>query len=569
MKWVGCWRAKFLLALHLVAVSAQSELFEEDLTLRPLRDGKLAARFSFTTLLKGATPREPQTLSRDDEAQHYTLFPLALGQLLREHAVTELHLTLNAGKWNYDHWGYPDEPGVGTGAELWVWMGDTVPTSVDERWQGVRHSLAGLFCASLGHLDEQRTTSPALTFQPEGFLPNFTHPHQLRHATLPSEHVCTENLTPFLKLLPCKSLSGIAGLLNPHRLFDADWHGLGVHVRYREGAGVEVRLAFQAVFDPVRYSPDRRRDWSLHSVFDRTIERACPVARSGKVRVELPLDTSYTISPGPADVSDSTATYVVDSGKEALDVAMSWPDEHEFNYPATSQAPPLTDISVRRNLKGTSQAEARLTLELTNNLPVQVSAGYLETMPWHLQFYLHTLQARVDGVSRDDLVRIVSYTQPVPHSRPALLQAVLTLPPRATLQLVMDVSKPFLRYTEHQPDAQRGWDLPPAVVVSFAFGGANGSEALQDAGAEAEAETRGRRPRRMYTPVMLVDLATPDFSMPYNVIIMSCTLIALVFGSVFNLLTRRLVVVRVAGPEHEREREAEQDAAGGSAKKTR
>ena len=38
---------------------------------------------------------------------------------------------------------------------------------------------------------------------------------------------------------------------------------------------------------------------------------------------------------------------------------------------------------------------------------------------------------------------------------------------------------------------------------------------------------------------------TPDFSMPYNVIIMSCTLIALIFGSVFNLLTRRFVLVCV------------------------
>lgn len=57
-------------------------------------------------------------------AQHYTVFPLALGQILREYAITEMHLTLNAGKWRYDRWGYPDEPGVGTGAELWAWMGE-------------------------------------------------------------------------------------------------------------------------------------------------------------------------------------------------------------------------------------------------------------------------------------------------------------------------------------------------------------------------------------------------------------------------------------------------------------
>ena len=50
----------------------------------------------------------------------------------------------------------------------------------------------------------------------------------------------------------------------------------------------------------------------------------------------------------------------------------------------------------------------------------------------------------------------------------------------------------------------------------------------------------------MYTPVLLVDLATPDFSMPYNVIIMSCTLIALIFGMVFNLLTRKFTLVRVS-----------------------
>ncbi|RPD56728.1 Gpi16 subunit GPI transamidase component [Lentinus tigrinus ALCF2SS1-7] len=549
MRWLSCWRASLVLVLHLAAVGAASEQFDEDLTIRPLRDGKLSARFSFSTLLKDATPRDPQQLSSDDEAQHYTLFPLALGQILREYAVTELHLTLNAGKWNYDAWGYPEEPGVGTGAELWAWMGESIPASVDQRWQGLRNALAGLFCASLGHLDEQRTTSPALTFQPEGSLPNFTYPHQLRHATLPSEHVCTENLTPFLKLLPCKSLSGIASLLNPHRLFDADWHGLGVHVRYREDVGVEVRLTFQAIFDPVRYSQEKRRDWSLRSVFDRSIERACPVARSSKVRVELPRGPSpYSITPDPTAIIDGVATYVVDASEEALDVAMRWPTEDTFEYPNTSEAPPLTELSVRRTLKGTNQAEAQLTLVITNNLPVQVTTGYLETMPWLLQFYLHTLRAHVNGVARDDLVSILSYTPPVPHSRPALLQAVLTLPPSSTLHLTMDVVKPFLRYTEHQPDAQRGWDLPPAVLVPFAFGeGQNGTVAA----------AHGRRPRRMYTPIMLVDLATPDFSMPYNVIIMSCTLIALIFGSVFNLLTRKFVVVRVS-PASDAQAAAEQ-----------
>jgi GPI-anchor transamidase subunit T len=105
-----------------------------------------------------------------------------------------------------------------------------------------------------------------LTFEPEGHLPNWTRPHQLRHASLPSEHVCTENLTPFLKLLPCKALSGLASLLNPHQLFDANWHGMGVHVLLDQAEGIKVRLTFQSVSDPVRSSASGRRGQELHTV---------------------------------------------------------------------------------------------------------------------------------------------------------------------------------------------------------------------------------------------------------------------------------------------------------------
>ena len=98
--------------------------------------------------------------------------------------------------------------------------------------------------------------------------------------------------------------------------------------------------------------------------------------------------------------------------------------------------------------------------------------------------------------------------------------------------MTMDVTKAFLRYTEHPPDAQRGWDLPPAVFVPIRAD-EEGSDELE----------------RIYTPILLVDLATPDFSMPYNVIIMSSTLLTFIFGSVFNLLTRKFIVAKVEGEE--------------------
>ena len=109
------------------------------------------------------------------------------------------------------------------------------------------------------------TTSPIRAFPPTGDLPRLppSYKHSLRHSTLPAERVCTENLTPFLKLLPCPARAGIAALLEPHKIFDANWHGLGVHVRWR--AGVELVMTVQAVLDPVRISAERRRgEWSGH-----------------------------------------------------------------------------------------------------------------------------------------------------------------------------------------------------------------------------------------------------------------------------------------------------------------
>jgi GPI-anchor transamidase subunit T len=45
---------------------------------------------------------------------------------------------------------------------------------------------------------------------------------------------------------------------------------------------------------------------------------------------------------------------------------------------------------------------------------------------------------------------------------------------------------------------------------------------------------------KSYTEVLLAPLTTPDFSMPYNVITFTCTVLALYFGSLLNALRRRI-----------------------------
>ncbi|KAG9081986.1 Subunit of the glycosylphosphatidylinositol transamidase complex-like protein [Ceratobasidium sp. 392] len=386
-------------------------------------------------------------------------------------------------------------------------------------------------------MDARRTTTPKIAFRPEGDLPG-DYPHSLRYSSLPSESVCTENLTPFVKLLPCKAHAGIASLLNPHKLFDADWHGMSITVRWLENVGVEIRLGFGAVMDPVRLSGgSMRRDWSFLSLFDKPLHRSCLVASKSKILVGMgPTSDGSVLSPSPHKfhkVGDtrSFAVYDMSHNAEEFDLAQKWVDEQSFTYAPTPDELP---VSVRRALTGAEQTHGGLLLSITNRGDSVQTAAWLETMPWFIQFFLHTLELRIDGHKRGmthDLLQHLSFTPPrddLRHS--SMLEAVLSVPPHSTLDISVSFRKAFILYTEHPPDAHRGWDLPAAVLTPIC---ANTSNAADSCGA------------RMYTSTLLVDLATPDFSMPYNVIIMSSTVVALFFGSIFNLLTRKFVVVRV------------------------
>ena len=49
--------------------TASHEQFQERLIIRPLRDGKVSSHFSFITLVKDATPRNPETLGLEDDCE--------------------------------------------------------------------------------------------------------------------------------------------------------------------------------------------------------------------------------------------------------------------------------------------------------------------------------------------------------------------------------------------------------------------------------------------------------------------------------------------------------------------
>nr|KAG5712255.1 hypothetical protein BaRGS_014605 [Batillaria attramentaria] len=112
----------------------------------------------------------------------------------------------------------------------------------------------------------------------------------------------------------------------------------------------------------------------------------------------------------------------------------------------------------------------------------------------------------------------------------------------------LQFERAFLKWTEYPPDANHGFYINSAVI-SFQLPTDSATlipplntSTLQQAIVDGSQENFVR----LYTEALLVSLPTPDFSMPYNVICLACTVIAIAFGSIHNLTTRSFVLFNPA-----------------------
>ena len=119
----------------------------------------------------------------------------------------------------------------------------------------------------------------------------------------------------------------------------------------------------------------------------------------------------------------------------------------------------------------------------------------------------------------------------------------MSVPPSSTVSLTYDFDKAILRYTEYPPDANRGFDVAPAVIRLLPSSSSPDNENNNnDSSVYHDTLSFSSSPSvYLRTTSLLLPLPTPDFSMPYNVIILTSTVMALAFGSIFNLLIRRFV----------------------------
>ncbi|RKF83820.1 GPI transamidase component GPI16 [Golovinomyces cichoracearum] len=526
-------------------VDASSD-YHEQLRLRPLHPSLLLASFNF----------QSNTTFAEFDQQNFRYFPRSLGQILKHADTKELHLRFSLGRWDAESWGARPWGGSkegGTGVELWAWIEAMTNEEADGKWLTLTNALSGLFCASLNFIDATKTTRPAMSFKLSGGHSEQTIPNlNLLHGTLPGEVVCTENLTPFLKLLPCKAKAGISSLLDGHKLFDANWQSMSIDVLPVCSGDGECRLQIIQTIDMVvdiqrskrprdnpiprpvsqeelncdlskPYSSDDtcfpldnsrlEEKWSLSEIFGRPLKGLCPLAKDDidPVCIIVPRTRDVNVSSGSLkhnEHGENMRCFKLEQN-ENFDVFL--PQQEMLERVPLEQ--PL--LFSERSFTGYGQERGGVQSILTNpSLTDSIEIVYFETLPWFMKLYLHTLKAKTNGLDMD-IIQEMYYRPTLDRKRGTLLEIRMLVPRNSTVILTYDFEKAILRYTEYPPDANRGFDVAPAVITIGDF--------------------------NIRTTSLLLPLPTPDFSMPYNVIILTSTVMALTFGFIFNLIVRRFV----------------------------
>ncbi|CAL8177960.1 unnamed protein product [Prunus armeniaca] len=303
------------------------------------------------------------------------------------------------------------------GAELWA-VFDVPLELVDESWKNLIHALSGLFCASINFLE-----SSTSYLAPEwGYRPT---PGSLRYGTLPREAVCFENLTLWLKLLPCRDKAGISALMDRPSIYKGFYHSqrLCLTSSEFESEGIGSGIVLQKTFTVV--------------VGGRRV-----LANSSTVYLQL--------DSGLVDQLDylHKENEISSADKSAYEGVMSNPG-FELSVKPNRKAP----LHASRFLMGSRNERGAIVISLRST---EVSDELLHT---DMMF----VNDQPQEVS--DIVEKMRVSPSVNKMSPGVMEMVLKFPrgmKSATITLEFD--KGFLHIDEYPPDANQGFDIPSAII---------------------------------------------------------------------------------------------------------
>jgi len=339
----------------------------------------------------------------------------------------------------------------------------------------------------------------------------------VRAAGLGRETVCTENLTPWRKLLPCGDAAGLAARITPTNVFGARHHALSLQV---DSEDIEDRQTRLTVLQTLSVVLDTKgKAWTLDTLLESKPASPCPVlSKPPSLHLDLPLDFGQS-----SDRNESLVKGVRITQDSAFELDLGVNKISELTQ-AFSQAGNSLESPVRatRFLLDQDGLAGILVTRIENKSPDPLHVLTHEAIPWWLRVLFHTLNVTINSVAAldGDAVWHTSIHPALDRASMAQIELGVTIPAQATVLISIECQKAFMRQADFPADVSRGLDLPAATIV------------YQDEAGIAP-------PVRLYTESVLVVMPFPDFSMPFNVITYVCTLVALFFGSIANVVSMR------------------------------
>ncbi|KAG2377639.1 hypothetical protein C9374_009155 [Naegleria lovaniensis] len=480
--------------------------------------------------------------------------------ILDKYDLKNLQVTMTRGRYHYRDWGLLKRKYSTDGSENdhnespFISMppsgltvkaqfnnsNQTTSSNIKHKWDYLVNELSGLFCASINFLtfDSRRVYDSGIVNFMNHDIGKNDHSTTTIYGTLSEETVCTENLTPFKSILPYRGNRGISALLIPKLLFDSDYVSLVLDITRR---GI-----FMNVFRVIKYNEGNEYENFKFITFKKT-------------KLQIPYGNSHIYVNGADNELQDTQKIATNSPADKT-ISISTTNNYllkrivnEMNDTGSDHAHPLNlNIYNVNNIKSgfeqvvpsrvhvmRYQLDNKLitNIEIFNNSDTGLEKEnycLYDVIPWYFKTFIHTL--KIDGQSIDQahknhMIKSMNILPQKDRVNPFVMNLCFNLTSfirksrgqsgsSTSIQVSIEFEKTYLKYTEHAPDANRGFDLSSAIII----------------------HSSNENPNDLYyyySDSLLINLPTPDFSMPYNVITLTSTVIVLFYGSMFNLMIRR------------------------------
>lgn len=422
-----------------------------------------------------------------------------------------MELSFTQGRWNYERWGGFDPISSSNakppGVELWADF-DVPQDLVDDSWKNLTHALSGLFCASINFL-EQSTSYCATQWSFGSFS------GKLRYGTLPREAVCTENLTPWLKLLPCRDKAGLSSLMDRPSIYNGYYHSQRLHLKSDDfdissiSTGIVLEQTLTVVLQPNTFSEKQLQpSWSLSSLFGRKVTEKCSLSNSSHVYIQFEQNLLYEENKPREESEAANTDILIHEGfhnnpcfalslrpgrviKEVENLKKVGSILYEYSVEDYDEYRPF-DLALRwkvpvvwschqaplhasRFLLGSGNERGAIAISMRstssndvgkagyNEEECSLRVGIFQMVPWYVKVYYHTLQVYVDGEPQHNMDNIekIRVSPSEDKVSPGVMELVLRLPCRVkTAALTLEFDKVCSLYTEI---------VPSVVKVKLAF----------------------------------------------------------------------------------------------------